>query len=92
MVDRSDVERAASNVRINLTDAEVEDFTEEFETILEQFEKIQQVDTDDVEPAFHPVEVEPETREDEIEESISQEEAFLNTENIEDDRFKGPSA
>lgn len=92
MVERSDVKRAASNARIKLSDAEVEDFTEEFETILEQFEKIQQVDTEEVEPAFHPVDVEPEKREDKVEESISQEEAFANTENVEDDKFKGPSA
>lgn len=92
MVEKSDVRRAASNARINLSDAEVEDFTEEFEKILEQFEKIQQVDTEDVDPAFHPVELEPEKREDEVEESISHEEAFANTENVEDDKFKGPSA
>ncbi|MFB6245399.1 MAG: Asp-tRNA(Asn)/Glu-tRNA(Gln) amidotransferase subunit GatC [Candidatus Nanohaloarchaea archaeon] len=92
MVKIEEVEKAAKNARINVSGEEAEQFTEEFEEILETFENLEDVDTSDVEPAFHPVDVEPEKREDEVEDSISKEEAFANTENVEDDRFKGPSA
>lgn len=92
MVDKKEVEKVAENARINLTDEEASKFTEEFEKILGMFETLDEVDTEDVEPSFHPVEVEPKTREDEEEETLSKEEAFQNTENEEDGFFKGPSA
>lgn len=92
MVNRTDVERVAENARIKLSEDEKDQFVNEFNDVLEQFDKLQEVDTEDVEPAFHPVEVEPETREDKKEESLDHEEVFANTENVEDDQFKGPSA
>lgn len=92
MVEKQAVERAAKNARINLEDGEAEKFTEEFEEILDTFEKLEEVDTSDVEPAFHPIEVESKTRDDEIEESLDSDEIFANTENVEDGKFKGPSA
>ena len=92
MVEKREVERAANNARLNLTQKEVNRFTDEFDEILEQFEKIQEVDTEDAEPEFHPIDVKSQRRDDEIEESISKDEAFSNTENVEDEKFKGPSA
>lgn len=92
MVEEREVQRAANNARLNLTEKEVNKFTEEFEEILDQFEKIQDVDTEDAEPAFHPIDVKSRKREDEVEDSISQEEAFSNTDNVEKKKFKGPSA
>lgn len=92
MVDQETVLRVAENARLNLDDDEAEKFTEDFESILEMFDRIDEVDTEDVEPAFHPVEVEPETREDQKELSLSSEEVFQNTDNVEDNKFKGPSA
>lgn len=90
MVDADEVRRVAENARIDVSDEEVEEFVTEFEEILEMFSKIKEVDTEDVEPAFHPVDVEPETREDEEEETLSREKVFQNTDNEEDQQFKGP--
>lgn len=90
MVSEEEVERVAENARIDLDQEEVGEFTEDFEEILDMFSALDGVDTSDVEPAFHPVDVEPETRDDEVEECLSREEAFANTENVEDNRFKGP--
>lgn len=92
MVDRQEVERVAENARIKITDEEAEKLVEDFENILGIFEKLQEVDTEDIEPAFHPVDVEPETRDDVEEECLAQEQVFANTDNVEDDKFKGPSA
>ena len=92
MVDKSDVEKVAENARIELEDGEKRNFTEEFENILEMFGKLESVDTEEVEPAFLPVETEDSTRPDEVEETLSREEAFRNTGNSEDGFFKGPSA
>jgi aspartyl-tRNA(Asn)/glutamyl-tRNA(Gln) amidotransferase subunit C len=92
MVDAEDVTRVAENSRIEVEEEEAEELAEEFENILEMFETLDEVDTEDVEPAFHPTDVEPETREDEEGETLSREEVFRNTDNEEDGFFKGPSA
>lgn len=92
MVDADKVQEVAQNSRINITDEEASEFAEEFDEVLEMFEKLEEVDTEDVEPAFHPVDVEPETRSDEKEQTLEKEETFRNTENEEKSFFKGPSA
>lgn len=92
MVDTEDVEDIAENARINLEDGEAEKFSKEFENILSTFEKLEEIETEDVEPAFHPTETEPETREDEVEETLDKDQVFQNTENQEEGFFKGPSA
>jgi aspartyl-tRNA(Asn)/glutamyl-tRNA(Gln) amidotransferase subunit C len=92
MVDTQDVERVAENARIELEDEEKQQFVEEFKEILDVFESIQNVDTEDTEPSFHPVDVEPDTREDVEGETLSKKEVFANTNNEEKGMFKGPSA
>ncbi|MFB6181040.1 MAG: Asp-tRNA(Asn)/Glu-tRNA(Gln) amidotransferase subunit GatC [Candidatus Nanohalobium sp.] len=92
MVDAEEVKKVAGNARIKLEDEEIQQFTEEFEDILEMFETLDEINTEDVEPAFHPVETESRSREDEKEETLDREQVFQNTENKEDGYFKGPSA
>lgn len=92
MVEVEEVKEVAENARINLEEGEAEKFAEEFENILSTFQKLEEVDTGDVEPAFHPTGTDPETRNDETEETLEKDEVFQNTENEEDGYFKGPSA
>ncbi len=92
MVDAEEVKSVAENARINVEDEEAESFAEEFENILEMFETLDEIDTSDVEPAFHPVETEAKSREDEKKEALEKEQVFQNTDNEEDGFFKGPSA
>ncbi|MFB6292187.1 MAG: Asp-tRNA(Asn)/Glu-tRNA(Gln) amidotransferase subunit GatC [Candidatus Nanohaloarchaea archaeon] len=91
MVDKNQVERVADNARLEIPEEELGSFVDDFEDILEMFQKLEDVDTEDVEPAFHPIDVEPGTREDEEEETLDRDEVFQNTENVEEDQFKGPS-
>jgi aspartyl-tRNA(Asn)/glutamyl-tRNA(Gln) amidotransferase subunit C len=92
MVEAEEVKDIAENARINLEEGEAEKFAGEFENILSTFEKLEEIDTEDVEPAFHPTDTESETREDEVEETLDKGEVFRNTDNEEDGYFKGPSA
>ncbi|WP_414837351.1 Asp-tRNA(Asn)/Glu-tRNA(Gln) amidotransferase subunit GatC [Candidatus Nanosalina sp. VS9-1] len=92
MVDQKEVQKVAKNARINLSDEEASKFSEEFDKILGMFETLDEVDTEDVEPSFHPVDVDSTTRSDEKEETLEKEEVFQNTENEEEGYFKGPSA
>jgi aspartyl-tRNA(Asn)/glutamyl-tRNA(Gln) amidotransferase subunit C len=91
MVDVEEVKSVAENARIKVTDEEAKEFTEDFQEILGMFETLDQVETEDVEPSFHPVETESKTREDKKEETLERKEVFQNTENEEDGYFKGPS-
>lgn len=92
MVDIEEVRRVADNARLDIDEEEQAQFQDDFEEILDMFDALEEIDTSDVEPAFHPVDVEPEAREDEKEETLSRDEAFRNTGNEEDGHFKGPSA
>lgn len=92
MVDADKVQEVAENARVDISEDEASKFAEDFDEVLEMFEKLEEIDTEDVEPAFHPVDVEPETRSDEKEETLERKEVFRNTENEEDGFFKGPSA
>ncbi len=92
MVDVEQVKDVAENARINIDEEEAEEFADEFESILEMFDKLDEIDTEDVEPAFHPIEVDSETRPDREGETLDKEEVFQNTDNEEEGYFKGPSA
>jgi len=92
MVDADKVQEVADNARINISEDEASDFAEDFDEVLEMFEKLEEIDTEDVEPAFHPIDIDPETREDEKEETLEKSKVFRNTENEEEGFFRGPSA
>mgnify|MGYP002761044502 CR=1 FL=1 len=86
------VEQVSNNARIRLTEDEVDTFSSDLDDVLEKFESLQEVDVENVEPAFHPVELEEETRADQEASSLTQEKALSNSENTEQGYFKGPSA
>lgn len=90
MVSEDEIRRAAENARLDLTDEEVSALAEDLEDILDAFETLDEIDTDGVEPAFHPIDIDADTREDVEDECLSQEEALANAENTEDGYFKGP--
>lgn len=86
------VKKVASNARLKLTDAEIEGFVPELKEILDYFSKLDRLNTDKIKPSFHPIEIKNVMREDEAEESLSVEEALLNTKNKKDSYFKGPKS
>lgn len=49
-----EVEHVAKLARIEITDKEKKQYSEELSKVLEYIEKIQEVETDDVEPTFQP--------------------------------------
>lgn len=85
-----EVERVAFTARLELEEEKKDELEEEMEEILDWFSRIDEVETEDMEPAFHPIDLKNELREDEIEDTLSSEEALENTEHEEDGFFKGP--
>lgn len=92
MVQPEKVQKVAENARIKISEKEAEKYSEDFKNILEMFQTIEDVDTEDVEPSFHPTKTQSQTRKDQKQETLSKEEVFQNTENHEEEKFKGPSA
>jgi aspartyl-tRNA(Asn)/glutamyl-tRNA(Gln) amidotransferase subunit C len=84
-VDPETVRHVADLARIDLDDDEVERFTEKFADILEYFETLEEVPEVDEEPDLANV-----MRPDEVEDSLSQDEALGNAPESEDGFFKGP--
>ena len=66
-VTRELVERLAKTARLNLTPEETGRYAQQLSVILDAFKELDQVDTDGVEPSYHPIELEDALREDEPE-------------------------
>ena len=90
MIDKKTVEHVAKLARVDLTEEEIENFSKQFSDILDLFSSLKDVNTDDVEPSFHPIELENAVRDDKPEACLTQKEALKNAEQKEDGFFKGP--
>ncbi len=88
---REEVEKVSSLASIKLTEDEKKELEKDMENIVKWFSRLDDIDTEGVEPAFHPIEIKNNMREDEVEECLSDKQVFQNTENKEDGFFKGPS-
>jgi len=91
-VDKELIEHVASVARLNLTKEEIDKFIPELKEVLEAFSKLAEVKSENIEPSFQPVELKNTTREDKVEESLTQEQALSNTKHKKDNYFKGPRA
>ena len=78
LITKDQVEHIAWLARIKITEEEKEKFTSLFNDILEYFQKIDEVDTTDVEFTFHGVELKNVFREDVVRPSLSKEDIFKN--------------
>ncbi|MDY6766294.1 MAG: Asp-tRNA(Asn)/Glu-tRNA(Gln) amidotransferase subunit GatC [Candidatus Nanohaloarchaea archaeon] len=92
MVSREEIQQVAENARLDLSAEEVDDLREDLEDILDSFAALDDIDTDGVDPALHPIDHGERSREDDPGECLSQEAALSNAENTEDGYFKGPRA
>jgi aspartyl-tRNA(Asn)/glutamyl-tRNA(Gln) amidotransferase subunit C len=75
---RGDVLKVARLARLKLTDAEIDDYTEKLGSILEYVASLNEIDTEDVEPMVHAVELSNVFRADEIVQSLPREAALKN--------------
>ena len=89
-VNKELIEEVAKNARLELTEEEKELFVKDFQEILEAFKKLDECNTENTEPAFHPIELKDHLREDKVEESLSQKEALQNTKHKSAGFFLGP--
>ncbi len=80
-----EVRHIATLARIGMTDDEVERMRDEMSQILESFDVLQQIDTGEVEPTGHSVDLDSVVRSDEVTESSPVADVLLNAPATEDD-------
>lgn len=86
-----DVEHVANLARLDLSDAEKEQLTGQLNAILEYAGKLNELDTNGIEPTSHVLPLYNVMREDEVKPSLPAEKALLNAPEEEDGHFKVPA-
>ncbi len=89
-ITRDTVEHIAWLAHIELSDEEKNLLTEQFNKILDYFEVIDEVDTENVPPTYHVLDLVNIFRDDMPENPMSREEALRNASEKEDGFFKAP--
>ena len=90
MISSKDVEHISWLASIKINEDEKEKFVEQFNSILEYFHQLDEVDTDGVEPTYRVVDLANVFREDATCKSMTQEDALKNAPKRENGYFKSP--
>lgn len=85
---REEVKHIALLARVGVTEEEVERFREQLSNILENFQILQKVDTSNVTPTGHAIEMKNVSRPDEVLPSLSPSEVLANAPKAEESCFK----
>jgi aspartyl-tRNA(Asn)/glutamyl-tRNA(Gln) amidotransferase subunit C len=89
-VTKQEVEKIAELARLEFNENEIAHLTNEMNQILHHMDKLNELDTSNVEPLLHPIEVKNVFREDELKESINREDALKNAPEKDEEFFKVP--
>lgn len=89
-VDQELIKKVAENARLNLSKKELDEFLPQFKEIIENFSKLNNLETKNIKPSFQPIELNNVFRDDVSKKSLSQEEALRNTKHKKNGYFKGP--
>jgi aspartyl-tRNA(Asn)/glutamyl-tRNA(Gln) amidotransferase subunit C len=91
-ITRDEVLHVARLARLELTDDEIDRFTDQLNAILEAVAKVSELDLSDVEPTAHPLDLVNVWAEDEPRPSLAVDEALANAPDRHDGFFKVPPA
>ncbi len=89
-VDEKTVENISNLVDIELSEEEISLFAQQLSQILTHFRRIDEVDTRNVEPTFHVMDMKNVVREDGVSSCLTRRLVFKNASKKEDDLFKAP--
>ncbi len=87
---RKEVEHVAFLSRLALNEREAEEFTRQFNQMFEQFEKLNELDTSQVEPTAHVLQMQNILRQDSVRASLPVDEVLANAPDREDGYFSVP--
>jgi aspartyl-tRNA(Asn)/glutamyl-tRNA(Gln) amidotransferase subunit C len=89
-IDTEQVKKVAKLSRLQLGESEVEEFTHQLSAILDYMEKLNELDTTNVEPLAHCLPISNVFRADEIKESLGTEKTLANAPQRDGNFFKVP--
>ncbi len=89
-IDKSDIEHLCNLSKLNLDDEEQFLFLSQMQSILDMIEELQEVNTGDIEPMAHPLQMTQRLRDDEVTEFNDREKYQKNTDFSEDGFYKVP--
>jgi aspartyl-tRNA(Asn)/glutamyl-tRNA(Gln) amidotransferase subunit C len=89
-ISKEGVEYVARLARLKLSEEEKVKFQKELESIINYFDQLKTVNTEDVPPTSQVIPLENVLREDQIKKSLSTKEALANAPDRKDDYFKVP--
>jgi aspartyl-tRNA(Asn)/glutamyl-tRNA(Gln) amidotransferase subunit C len=88
---RDDVAKVADLARLNLTEAELERYTEQLGAVLDHAEDVASLDLDGVPPTAHPLPLVNVLRADVVVEGADRDEVLSQAPSVEDRRFRVPA-
>ena len=88
---RDNVARVADLARLNLSEAELERYTEQLGAVLDHAEDVASLDLDGVPPTAHPLPLVNVLRDDVVVEGVDREEVLSQAPSVEDRRFRVPA-
>lgn len=89
-VTKEDVKKIAELARLEFDDSELENYTSEMNKILGYVDKLNELDTENIEPLSHPIENNNVFREDKLKRSIERERSLKNAPESSSEHFKVP--
>jgi aspartyl-tRNA(Asn)/glutamyl-tRNA(Gln) amidotransferase subunit C len=87
---RDEVAHVARLARLDLTDAELDVFTEQLAAVLDHAADVEALEVDDVPPTSHPYPLQNVLRDDEVGPSLDRDEVLAAAPAVEDHRFRVP--
>jgi aspartyl-tRNA(Asn)/glutamyl-tRNA(Gln) amidotransferase subunit C len=90
VIDRKTIEHIAHLSRLEISEQQAQQFSEQLSKILEYFEQISKIETQNVEPLVTPAEIEPFWRDDEVVKVYSSDEMVANAPDKVGSLFKVP--
>ncbi|GAB7387728.1 Asp-tRNA(Asn)/Glu-tRNA(Gln) amidotransferase subunit GatC [Bacillaceae bacterium] len=90
-ISKEEVLHVANLARLHLTEEEVALYTKQLNDILNFAQKLNELDTEGIEPTSHPFRIVNVLREDEVRPSLSREDALRNAPDAEDGYFRVPA-
>ena len=88
---RDNVAKVADLARLNLSEAELERYTEQLGAVLDHAEDVASLDLDGVPPTAHPLPLVNVLRADGVVEGVDREEVLSQAPSVEDRRFRVPA-
>ena len=89
-ISRAEVQKVAKLARLELSEAEIEQFTGQLGSILQYVEKMNELDTGAVEPLAHCLPVNNVSRADEVKESLGTQKTLANAPERDGEFFRVP--